>query len=538
MTNPLTNAARAAAKAINASSGVLCPESRSLAGILLSDVLPDARFIGADDVLTRSCCGKWDDCQPDDVFVAIVGPDQDGHDFSHEVIKRGAVAIVTERLLAVDCPQVIVPDSRLAYGRICQALGGNPSQLLTTIGVSGTDGKTVTSHLIRNVLRAAGKQTGLQSSAELSLGGNRTAIPASEVNAPSIASHLSEMALAACSHAVVEIPGDSLASHSTAGISFDVSVLTNIRREGTTEHGTFGNYCRAKLRMLKSLKPYGIAVVNADDPASYQLLDRIDVPVLTIGMRQEANITAKLIERAAADQTFLLIAGSESVPVRTSIIGDQHIYNCLAAAATGLALGIDLSTIARGLEHHSRIPGRLERVECGQPFGVWVDSARTPGQLAHALQSIRQVAKGKVWCVCSVDPGQTASQRKRMGEVVDRAADQAVMTQSMVANVVDYEPFHQILDGFDSPGDAQLIPDRFRAIEWTLSNAAAGDVVLISGCGDRAFAIVGDENWTVSDREVCQAWLYDNASLSPTPLPTTGHNDPPIFPINDYRNPS
>ncbi len=503
-------------------------------GVRLGQILSNAQFIGVEDVVATSCCGQWDDCQADDLFVAIVGPEHDGHDYSQEAIVRGAKAIVTERLLAVDFPQVLVPDTRLAFGQICHALGGQPCDRMTTIGVSGTDGKTVTSHLIRNVLQAAGKQVGLASSIEVNLGEQQQAVPNRQFNAPTLANQLAQMAMNDCTHAVVEVPSESLAQHSIAGVGFDVSVLTNVRREGIANTGSFRNYRRANLRMLDRLKPSGLAILNADDPVINEQLASIDVPYLTTGIKQQAEISARLIERTRSEQTFLLTAGNESVPVRTEIIGDPHIYNCMAATAVGLALGIELTTIAAGLEKAGRLPGRLERVECGQQFSVWVDAARTVGQLAHALRTVRQVTSGRVWCLCSVDEDQSADVRQRLGQVLDRAADQAVITRATTNEMVDYEPVHQILDGFKNPGDAELIPDRFRAIEWVLENAKVGDSVLITGCGDRPFAILGEDNWTITDRDVCQAWLYDNASLAPNPLPTSDGDDR-IFRIDDYR---
>ena len=509
--------------------------SSSSHGIRLAKLLNNATFIGVDDVVAASCCGHWTDCQEDDLYVAIVGPECDGHDFVHEAIQRGARAIVTERLLAVDFPQVIVPDTRLAYGSICHALGGQPCDHLTTIGVSGTDGKTVTAHLIRCILTEAGKQTGLTSSIEVNLGAKQQAVPSSDFNAPTLANQLAQMAMNGCSHAVVEVPSESLAQHSIAGVNFDVSVLTNIRREGIADTGSFRNYRRANLRMLDSLKSSGLAILNADDPVINSCLDKIEVPFLTTAIKQEAEITAKLIERARSEQTFLLKAGNESVPVRTSIIGDQHIRNCLAAAATGLSLGISLTTIAAGLEKAGQLPGRLERVECGQQFSVWVDAARTVGQLANALRTVRQVTSGQVWCICTIEDNQTTELRRRLGEVIDRAADQSVITRATVDSMVDYEPVHQVLDGFRNPGDAELIPDRFKAIEWVLANAKTGDSVLVAGCGERPFAILGDENWTVTDRDVCQAWLYDHASLKPGGSMQPGSNKQDIYRMDDYR---
>ncbi|MFK7768583.1 MAG: Mur ligase family protein [Mariniblastus sp.] len=502
-------------------------------GIRLRDILPDAKLIGADEIYFRSCCGMWNDCQTDDLFVAIVDSEQDGHDFTSEAIGRGAAAIVTERLLTTNKPQCIVSDSREAYGRICQALAGQPSQRLTMVGVTGTDGKTVTCHLIRSVFKAAEKKSGLVSSIEVDFGSNRQSIPTQELNPPCIAEQLTQMVLAECQAAVVEIPSVSLAKRCLSGVDLDVAVLTNIRSHDDEIHGSAANYQRAQMRVLDQLKPTGFAVLNADDPTTHFLLKKIDKPVLTIGMKQESDVTARVIERTQSEQTFMISAGSESIPVRTSIIGDQHVYNCLTATAVGLASGIDLSTIAKGLEMGGNIPGRLERVECGQSFGVWIDSARTTGQLATAIRSIKQVTKGKVWCICSLDESQSKQHRRRIGEVVEKAADRAVITRTSVNQAIDYEPAHQILDGFDDPESAQLIPNRFKAIEWTLQQAKPEDAILVTGCGDRPFALIGEHNWTISDRDVCQAWLYDNASLSPEcSQPAYGED---IYNIDDYR---
>ena len=155
--------------------------------------------------------------------------------------------------------------------------------------------------------------------------------------------------------------------------------------------------------------------------------------------------------------------------------------------------------------------------------------------MANALRTVRQVTSGQVWCICTIEDGQTPELRRRLGEVIDRAADQSVITRSTVDSLIDYEPVHQVLDGFRNPGDAELIPDRFKAIEWILANAKTGDSVLVTGCGERPFAMLGDENWTVTDRDVCQAWLYDNASLKPGDSMQAASNKDDIYRMDDYR---
>jgi len=507
-------------------------------GIRLRDILPDAQFVGDKDVIVRSACGQWDECQANDIFVAIVGPDSDGHDFYHEAIENGAIAIVTERLLSVDRPQCIVRDSRTAYGKICQALAGSPSQRMTMIGVSGSDGKTVTSHLIRGILAAEKLNCGLVSSIDVELGRGRQSVPAEKSTAPMLAEQLTQMALADCTHAVIETSSVALAERSLSGAEFDVAVITNIRRDHLDFHGSTENYRRAQLRLLDYLKPDGMVVLNADDPKSHWLLEQIETPALTFGMKQEAHITATVIERTRSNQTFLIHAGCESAVVSVPIVGDQHIYNCLAAAAVGLALGIELWTIVTGLQSAVSIPGRLERIECGQAYSVWIDSARSPFQLATAIASVKQSVTGKLWCVCSTDDKQSELERRQMGEVMERSKVKSVLTKTVVDNIADYEPAHQVLDGFTRPESVQLIPNRFKAIEWALSQAKPGDAVLITGCGEKPFALVGDERWTISDRDVCQAWLYDHASLCPTrETESSGYDDsgPMIFDINDFR---
>ena len=496
-------------------------------GIRLDKILPSAKSVGSPDVIVRSCCGQWNECEPSDLYVAVVGNEMDGHDYAPDAVRRGATAVVGERLLAVDCPQFIVEDSRQAYGLICHALAGKPSELMTTIGVSGTDGKTVTSHLIHSVIQAAGHRAGLTSSIESQLGSLRLP-PSPSVNPPVMADQLTQMAMNGCTHAIVESSSVSLAQRACSGLALDAAVLTNIRRTSLGMHGSRENYLRAKMRLLDCLKPTGFAVVNADDPATHQLLDQIDSPVLSIGIHQAAELTAKLLDRDLSGQTFVLRAGSESTPVRTRIIGKQHVYNCLSAAAVGLTLGIDLPTIAQGLEA-AVLPGRLERVDCGQSFGLWIDSAKSPTQVATAIAAVGCGSAGRVWCVCSTDDEQTPEDRRQLGSILEKTTDIAVITSSKVCQQIDYEPTHQVLDGFENPSTAKVIPNRLRAIEHVLSHAEPDDAVIITGCGERPIAVVGEQNWDVCDRDVCQAWLYDHARLD------SEENPQNIFRIDDFR---
>jgi UDP-N-acetylmuramoyl-L-alanyl-D-glutamate--2,6-diaminopimelate ligase len=505
----------------------------NLRAFSLKRLLPEARSLRSADLQFLSCCGHWRDCQPGDLYVCLDCGHEDGHDFVQQAIERGAIGVVTERLLAIDAPQFMVEDSRIAYGTICHALAGDPSQRIRTIGVSGTDGKTVTGTLIQSIFQAAGILTAAATSIHHDRFRDAPEIQNPIANAPTLATWLAGAVLDDCSHAVLEISSLALAQHALAGVSLDAVVLNNIRRDHIHYHGSVQNYRSVQSRIVNYLKPEGMVVLNADDPNCRQLLDELTTPALTIGIHQTAEITAKLMDRDRFEQMFLLTAGNDSAIVRTPMIGKHHVYNCLAAAAIGLAHDIDLGTIVRGLEAVGQIPGRLERVDAGQAFDLRIDRAERPHQLATAIHAVQQLTNGRVWVVASVSDRMNVEELRRLGEVLECSADVSILTQSQYPAKLDYRAGHQVLDGFSHPEKAVLIPNRFRAIEWALQNAKAQDSVLIAGCGEQPIAMLGSEPWEVTDREVCEAWFAGHCHGDSTRSP--GDDDPPIYRLDDYR---
>ena len=201
-----------------------------------------------------------------------------------------------------------------------------------------------------------------------------------------------------CTHAAMEVSSHALAQSRIAGVRFDVACVTNVTRDHLDYHSSLQDYRLTKSKLLDYLAPEGFAVVNADDAIATGYLRHFRGPALTIGIRQPAEITASPLEQFPSEQTFLLTAGSDTVPVRTRMIGRHHIYNCLTATAVGLTYGLDLATVVRGLEAVDYVPGRLQRIECGQPFSVFVDFAHTPDALASSLQALRKVTSGRLIC--------------------------------------------------------------------------------------------------------------------------------------------
>jgi len=452
-------------------------------GIRLRDALPECQISVSRELCATSCCSDPRRCRPGDLYVAVCGDDFDGHDFVFEAIDRGAAAVVAERMLPVSVPLCLVPDTREAYGRICQALVDHPTRQMTTIGVTGTHGKTTVAKLVTSILQAAGERVGAIDSLDtcdgiVSYQGKRSS------SQPELAHWTAEMQAAGCTHCVLEIDSRALAQRRLAGVELDAAVLTNLRREKAHQHATRRNYRRATQRIFTNLKPAGFAAINADDRAAQRLLSKLDVPVMTAAIHADAEVSAALVERHASEQTVLLTAGNDMIPLRTRMIGDQHTSNCLLAAATALALGVDLATVVRGLEAVESIPGRMQRIECGQSFGVFLDVADSPDRLAVCLKTLRQVARGRTICVANADNPGPADERPWIGRVLERGASLGLITTSGR----NYEPalqsIHDVLDGYDRPAKAHAIPDREQAIEWALSQARPGDCVLIAGCRD------------------------------------------------------
>jgi UDP-N-acetylmuramoyl-L-alanyl-D-glutamate--2,6-diaminopimelate ligase len=482
--------------------------------VSLRELFEDAHISGAGDVRVGSCSCDSRTCQSGDVFVAVSGRSFDGHDFAAEAVARGARAIVAERPLDLGVPVCLVSDSREALGRICQALAGYPSRRLRVIGVTGTNGKTTTTQLIAGVLEAAGYRTGVLGTLEYFDGVEAAPADLTTPLAPALADWLGRMAANGCSHAVVEISSHAIAERRIGGIELSAACLTNLRRDHLDYHRSLVDYHGTKSRIFHQLAPGGVAVINADDPASLEYAPLVPGGVLSIALHNPANLTAELVERSKSEQTFLLSAGEMTAAVRTTMIGDHHISNCLMAAAVGLAEGIELTTIVRGLENVGRVPGRLERIECGQPFGVYVDYAHTPDALAVSLDTLREVTAGRLICVFGAGGNRDARKRPLMGRAVEERAQVAIVTTDNPRYEDPQTIAAEVISGFARPAEARYMPDRAEAIRYALTLASADDCVLIAGRGHETHQAIAGEQFPLDDCDVARRYLYNLESAS------------------------
>jgi UDP-N-acetylmuramoyl-L-alanyl-D-glutamate--2,6-diaminopimelate ligase len=487
----------------------VCPELGRL--VSLRNLLPEAEIFGGGDIQISGCANDSRHVREGELFAALTGGDHDGHDFIAEAIAGGCAAVLSEQPMPdPPVPTCIVPNARAAYARLCQALAGNPSRQLKLVGITGTNGKTTTSCLIAGVLSAAGHRTGVLGT--LGYLDGRVIEESTHTTPPPerLASLFARMVANECTHAVMEVSSHALDQSRVAGVEFDIACVTNLAQDHLDYHKTLSAYHRTKQKIFDYLDIEGVAVFNADDAGSAAMLRRHNGPTLTVGIDAPAEITAVPVEHFASEQTFLLSAGSETIPVRTPMIGRHHIYNCLEAAAVGLTYDIELTTIVRGLESCGHVPGRLERIECGQPFGVFVDFAHTPDALAAVLKALRGVTSGRVICVFGAGGHRDRSKRPLMGRAVERSADIAIVTGD---NPRDEDPMAivgDVLAGFVNRAAVVVVPDRVAAIRRALETAEPGDCVLIAGRGHETFQIIGDEKFPLDDREVAREWLYDS----------------------------
>lgn len=485
----------------------ICPELGN--AVSLRSLLPEADIVGADDVWITGCACDSRLVRESELFAAMTGSRRDGRDFVAEAVQRGCAAVLCERAMPeLMVPSCVVHNVREAFARLCQRLAGNPSRQLKLIGVTGTNGKTTTSCLIAGVLKAAGHRVGVLGTIGYLDG--RVVEPSTHTTPPPerFASLLARMAYNQCSHAVMEVSSHALDQSRVAGAEFDAACVTNISQDHLDYHETLDEYRRAKSKLFDHLGPEGFAVFNADDPGSMSLINRHNGPTLTIGIDAAAEISAVPVEQYLSEQTFLLTAGSETVPVRTQMIGRHHIYNCLEAAAVGLAYGIDLATVVRGLESAGHVPGRLERIECGQPFGVFVDFAHTPAALAQVLKTLRDVTVGRLICVFGAGGERDRAKRPLMGREVERIAHVPILTNDNPRHEDPRAIFSDVLDGFVNRDVALVVPNRTAAIRRALGMAQPGDCVLIAGRGHETVQFIGDERFPLDDREVAREWLY------------------------------
>ena len=458
------------------------------------------------NIKIKSCTADPEKVRPGDLFFAL--PEQEDFDESVGLaIHRGCCAVVAERPTAgaEQIPFYIVPNVGECYAAVCHALNDDPAKSMKMIGITGTSGKTSTSYLISGILSEAGYQVGLIGSLGIFDGQIFHQTTDADLHPPQFADWLYQMMMNGCTHVIVEVPSQMIAQGYLGGIEFDAVCLTNVRRDHLDFHKTVEQYRLSKLGIFRYAKKKALAICNVDDRITEALIPLIDQPLLSVGIRNHAEVGSTLIERCASEQTFIVTVGTEAVPYQTKMIGDTHIYNCLTATALGIGLEIDIKTIARGVGKVESVPRRMERIECGQDFNVYIDSARTVDSLTAVLRTAREITQGRLICVFGAAAHHEQERRTAFAKALESHSDTVILTS--VSEYLDTESARAACDigrHFTAERETNIVPDRAEAMALGLSEAKSGDTVLIFGHGMPA------ENASLCDHLFAQQWLYEN----------------------------
>jgi UDP-N-acetylmuramoyl-L-alanyl-D-glutamate--2,6-diaminopimelate ligase len=426
------------------------------------------------------------------LFCCIPGRGADGHDHATAAVERGAVAVLVERELEVDVPQIVVADVRVQMGRAAAALHGHPSRSLRMVGITGTNGKTTTALLLAAVLEAAGSRTATIGNLNAPPGG-----PPNTPDAPDLQARLAQLRDDGVDTVVMEVSSHALDQHRVEGVHFAVAVFTNLSQDHLDYHETMEDYFAAKARLFEPARS-DRAVVNIDDPRGRLLRDAAQIPTVTYSL-------------ADVDDLRTTMEGSSGTwrghPFRVPLAGRAHVANALAAATAAAELGVDEATIVAGLAGVPVAPGRFEVVSEGQPFGVVVDFAHTPDAVEQLLRTVRPLAEGRVTIVLGAGGDRDHTKRPVMGRVAGELADRVVLTSDNPRHEDPDLIIEEIRMGIGSAPEVVVDADRRAAIALALETARPGDVVLLAGKGHETTQQIGDELVPFDDRVVAREIL-------------------------------
>jgi len=474
--------------------------------------------------------------QPGGMFVAIEGQTADGHDFMHQALKRGAVAIVTQKeppqpflneISAV--PQKVrpiiirVPDTRVALADLAARFFGHPSRDMTLVGITGTNGKTTIAYLIESILLQAGFKVGVIGTINYRYGNKTFANPMTTPESLDLQRILSEMRCDGVTHVVAEASSHAIDLYRIKNCWFDVAAFTNLSQDHLDFHGDMQSYWSSKKKLFTEYLPTGpkkenaSAVINCDDARGRELADSLPLPVVKTGSAPDCEIRSENVRCNLDGTDGKVAAPGGSFKFKTPLVGVHNVENILTATGVATALNIASDMIKAGIEALSAIPGRLEPIENSTGRFVYVDFAHTPDALENAISAIREIAPARIICVFGCGGDRDKKKRPLMGEIVARLCDLSIVTSDNPRTENPVAIINQILPGVRQTGGLEystidlktgfkekgyaVEPDRRLAIELGILASRPQDAVLIAGKGHETYQILGTSVVDFDDRE-------------------------------------
>ncbi|MGE0822493.1 MAG: UDP-N-acetylmuramoyl-L-alanyl-D-glutamate--2,6-diaminopimelate ligase [Candidatus Binatia bacterium] len=464
------------------------------------------------------------------LFFALPGTKDDGLRFLNEAIAGGARAVVVPPgvTVASHVTAIFSPAPRVLLGACADRFYGQPTSHLTLVGVTGTSGKTTTTYLLESIWQATGWKTGVVGTINYRTPTQTFAAPLTTPEAVELQALLRTMVDDGASHVVMEASSHALAQDRVHGCRWDGAVFTNLGRDHLDFHLNLDDYFAAKTRLFleelaASPKPQRFVAINADDLWGRKLLSR-DLPgrVLTYGLQSGVSVSAQNVEKSFHGLRGVLRVEKEEIAFSSALIGEPHLYNILAATTAAYASGVPVETIVQGIARCTGVPGRLEVIAVGQPFGVLVDYAHKPDALETTLQSIRQLTQGRLITLFGCGGDRDRGKRPLMGEAVGRFSDVVLLTSDNPRTEDPWQILSEAEPGLitarmtkvtDPTSLATLhhgyvvMVDRREAIRAALAGARPGDVLVIAGKGHEDYQIIGTTKYHFDDREEVRNYL-------------------------------
>lgn len=436
------------------------------------------------------------------VFVCIKGFETDGHKYADMAIKNGASVIVAEDKIDTDIPVIYVENSRVAIAELSCRYYDNPSKKFKLIGVTGTNGKTTITYLVKSILEAAGKCVGIIGTNQ-NIIGDKVLVTQSTTpttpNALELQQLFGEMVQSDAQYVVMEVSSHALELDRVYGCHFDVGIFTNLTRDHLDFHKTMENYLMAKAKLF-DVSDKG--VVNFDDDGGKRIInEKSECDILTVGLSDGCALRAKNIKISSKGSDFDVEYKGETYSVHIAIPGNFSVYNAICAMGAALQLGIDMETIIKGLSEAVGVVGRVEVVPTNTDYTVIIDYAHTPDGLENIIKTVKEFAQGDVITLFGCGGDRDNSKRAVMGEIAGTLSDFCIITSDNPRTEDPEDIVHQIEEGIKHTGGRyKVIVDRREAIAYALDNAKSGDVIILAGKGQETYQIIGKEKCDFDER--------------------------------------
>ena len=469
------------------------------------------QFVRSDQFDAKVCADSRKVSQGD-IFAAVVGTHVDGHDYIPVAIDKGASWIVCHTPKVQANNIVIVEDSSAALGLLAQAASGEPARKLINLSVTGTNGKTTVAHITRSIVAAAGCKCGLIGTIIYDSASEPGDVLESSLTTPdalTIAGLMAKMVSSGAKYMVTEASSHALSQNRLAGIDFAAAAFTNLTGDHLDYHQTKEKYLAEKTKLFTSLSPDAVAVLNRQSDEAQIIASKTNAKIFWYAVDESADICAKVISMDANRTCYELTFEGQTRPVKTTLIGKHNISNQLAAAGLCFAVGIDIDIVAKGIEQTVSVPGRLDPVDAGQDYAVFVDYAHTDDALKNVLVTLKPLCKNNLTVLFGCGGDRDKTKRPRMAAVAEQYADRIIVTSDNPRTESPQAIIEDILKGFSDAKAANITvePDRKKAIELAVQSAQKDDIILLAGKGHETYQLIGDKKFDFNDKTIAMGFI-------------------------------